>query len=154
MSAAEARAGSRRPSLVEALVALLVLGVGLLAIAALYTQGRVSDRSTELRARAVELAADLAERMRANRAAGEAYDDARSALGYLRLPCAQSGQRCTPEQLARHDKAEWLDAVRRALPGGRATVRAGGPGHTLYTVALHWSEPALGAGDYALSFEP
>jgi type IV pilus assembly protein PilV len=146
--------GARGPSLIEALVALLVLGVGLLGIAALYTHGRISDRSTELRARAVELAADLAERMRANRAAGAAYDDARSALGYVRLPCAQSGRRCTPEQLARHDKAEWLEAVRDGLPGASASVRAGGPGHTLYTIALHWREPALGAGDYVLRFEP
>ncbi len=154
MARDQALKAASRLALVEALVALLVLGVGLLGIAGLYTEGRISDRAIELRARATALGAELAERIRANRAALDAYDDARSALGYVPLPCAQSGHRCSPEQLARHDKAEWLALVRRELPAATAVVRAGGPGHSLYTIQLRWQEPPLDAGEYTLVLAP
>ena len=143
-------AAAPRLTLIEGLIALSVLGAGLLGIAALYTQGRVAGRSAELDAQAVALATELAERMRANPAAGDGYDDARSALGYQELPCARSGARCSPEQLARYDKAKWLEAVRAALPGASASVRSD-PGHSLYTVTVGWSEPGAGVGQLVLT---
>jgi type IV pilus assembly protein PilV len=142
---------TRRTALIEALVALLVFAAGLLGIAALYAQGRIGGRNAELRARAVELAADLAERMRANRVAAETYGDARSGAGATGVRC--DGVRCSPAELAHEDKAAWLGAVRQRLPGGAASViaRADGRG---YTVTVMWREPALGPGKYALSFTP
>ena len=146
-------ARSRGASLIEASVALVIFAVGLLGVAALYAQSRTAERATEVRARAVMLAADLAERMRANRAGAAGYDDARSGAGSFGLLC-QSGSACGPLQMARFDKAQWLDAVRDSLPAGAATVRAASAPAGSYSIALTWTDAAAGADSYALRIEP
>ena len=59
-------------SIVEALVALVVLSVGMLGIAALYVESLRAGRSAVYHTQAVNLAADMADRIRANRMAGAA----------------------------------------------------------------------------------
>jgi len=60
-------------TIVEVLVALVVLAIGLLGIAALYLNSLQSGRTAIYRTQAVNLAADLADRIRANRTAQAAY---------------------------------------------------------------------------------
>ena len=69
-------AGARGFTLVEVLVALLVLAVGMLGLAVLLVEGLQGSRSAIEHTQAVNLAADIAERMRSNRAAASAYDTA------------------------------------------------------------------------------
>ncbi|HXQ31297.1 MAG TPA: type IV pilus modification protein PilV [Steroidobacteraceae bacterium] len=145
---------SRGLSLVEALVALVVLSVGLLGIAALYGESLLSVRTALQRSQAVLLASDLAERIRANRGGGPAYDDAVSGPGALTTACRQGGGGCSPELMARHDKAEWTAAVKAALPSGTGAVEVGGPTHGTYTITIRWTEPAMGQQVYALGFQP
>jgi type IV pilus assembly protein PilV len=146
---------SRRPprgfSLIEALVALVVLSVGLLGIAALYAESLVSWRVSLQRSQAVLLASDLAERIRANRGGGPAYDDAVSGDGAVNPACQQGGGGCPPEQMARHDKAEWSAAIRAALPSGTATVTVAGAPPRTYTITIRWAEPSVGKQVYTLS---
>lgn len=59
-------------TLVEVLVALVVLAVGLLGAAAMLLESLQGSRIALERSRAVVLAGDMAERLRANRAAGNA----------------------------------------------------------------------------------
>jgi type IV pilus assembly protein PilV len=148
-----ARARVRGASLIEASVALVIFAVGLLGVAALYAQSRIADRAADMRARAVLLAADLAERVRANRPGAAGYDDARSGAGSLGLTC-QSGSACGPVQMARFDKAQWLDAVRESLPAGAATVRAMSAPADGYAIALTWTDVAAGADSYTLRMQP
>ena len=147
------KARPRGASLIEASVALVIFAVGLLGVAALYAQSRAAERATDVRARAVLLAADLAERMRANRAGVAGYDDARSGAGSFGLLC-QAGSACGPLQMARFDKAQWLDAVRESLPAGAATVRAAGAPAGGYAIALTWTDLAAGADSYTLRTQP
>ena len=60
-------------TLVEVLVALVVMSVGMLGIAALYLEGLRAGRTALYRTTAVNLAGDMADRIRANRNAGLAY---------------------------------------------------------------------------------
>src|SRR5690606_4205963 len=60
-------------TLVESLVSLVVLSVGMIGIAALYTQGLGAGRTAQYRSLAVNLVADMADRIRANRLALGAY---------------------------------------------------------------------------------
>jgi len=60
-------------TLVEVLVSLVVLSVGLLGIAALYVESLKAGRTSLNRITAITLAADMADRIRANRDAGVAY---------------------------------------------------------------------------------
>src|SRR6218665_2182419 len=58
----------RGVSLIEALVALLVLALGIMGMAGIQTRTLVESRTTNARAFAVQLADDLLDRMQANAA--------------------------------------------------------------------------------------
>lgn len=107
-------------SLVETLVALVVLQVGLLGIAGLLVEGLRASRAALLHTQAVHLAADMAERIRANPAARAAH----ATSSYPGTPtlrdCAPStgapGHSCSEAQFAEDELARWREAVSRALP--------------------------------------
>ena len=61
-------------TMVESLVALVVISVGMLGIAGLYLSSLQSSRSAKLRSYAVELAGSIADKICANRDAAAAYD--------------------------------------------------------------------------------
>ena len=143
-------------SLIEALVALVVLSVGLLGIAALYVTSVASGRTATLRTQAVLLAADLADRIRANRTAGLTYDDAASGAGAFTAACQPGGAgggACPPTSMANEDKAEWVALVTARLPGAVPTVTVLGPLPNTYTIQLAWVEPGIGNQVYTLSFQ-
>ena len=104
-------------TLMESLVALIVLSIGMLGIAALYLESMKAGRTALSRSQAVTLAADMADRIRANATAGAAY----TGPGGLNN-CVAGGVDCTPAQMAAEDfhqkKLErygkfFLEAVRR-----------------------------------------
>jgi type IV pilus assembly protein PilV len=103
-------------SIVEALVALLILSVGMLGIAGLYLESLRSNRTAVSRTLAVHLVNDMADRIRSNRAGliqyaladGTAPSGARDCLANL----------CTPVQLALYDKVQWYNSVQAQLPKG------------------------------------
>jgi type IV pilus assembly protein PilV len=103
-------------TLVEALVALLILSVGMLGIAGLFVESVRSSRTALLRTQAVNLVADMADRIRANTSAREAYDSASYAADPAPQDCAPSnvsaGANCTLQELAEDDLARWIAAVR------------------------------------------
>ena len=65
-------------SLIEALVAFLILSVGMLGIAGLYVQSMQAGRTSMFRHHAVTLAGDVADRIRANPGGGAAYPNMNS----------------------------------------------------------------------------
>ena len=146
-------------SIVEALVALVVLSVGMLGIAALYVESLRAGRSAVYHTQAVNLAADMADRIRANRSAGAAV---------WRLPangtpavqgCVNAGVNCNPGQLAQDDQARWLQAIQTQLPGDGAAT----PDGTIevdevavpnqYTITVTWSEPGNEQLSYTLTMQ-
>ncbi|MCG8370161.1 MAG: type IV pilus modification protein PilV, partial [Proteobacteria bacterium] len=78
---------SRGFSLVEVLIALIIMSVGMLGIAGLYVQSMQAGRTSMLRHHAVTLAGDIADRIRANPAAGAAYAGA----GDPDIDCGEPG---------------------------------------------------------------
>jgi type IV pilus assembly protein PilV len=106
-------------TMVESLVALVVIAVGMLGIAGLYLSSLQASRTAKLRSHAVELTSSIADRIRANREAVASYN-----LAADGTPAAQDceSKRCTPEQLAQDDLANWLLDVRDALPGADAVT--------------------------------
>lgn len=146
-------------SIVEALVALVVLAVGMLGIAALYVESLRAGRSAVYRTQAVNLASDMADRIRANRLAGTAYDTATYGGNPAQQGCV-GGAPCNAQQLAQDDLARWLDSIRNpalptALPGnanGTVTVNnAMVPPQ--YTIQVTWSEPGEGQLTYVLTMQ-
>ena len=117
------RHASRGVALLEALIALTILGASLLGL--LYTHLRtMADTESALRqTQALHLIDDLAERIRSNPEGLRELGSYRSGWG----PAAEPGvdcesQWCSPAQLARWDLARWKRNLALALPRGDATV--------------------------------
>lgn len=129
-------------TLLEVLVALVVLSVGMLGIGALYVTSLQSARTAIIRTKAVNFAADLADRIRANRQGLAAYAGTAADSG-----CSDSTVNtttsCTPAQMAAHDLFLWrqlLNDSRSGLPDAQAAVTftAGSP--PLYVINISWTE--------------
>ena len=109
-------------TMIEVLVAVVVLGIGVLGVAALQTKSLQQGQGSLQATQALALAYDYADRMRANAAAayqGE-YDNAP-----LTTPSPQTcpnGGNCTSTTLASADKYAWYQLVKSTLPLG-STVR-------------------------------
>ena len=88
-------------TLVEVLIALVVLAVGMLGIAALYIEGLRASRTALVRSEAVVLATNMADRIRANLEAGAAYAGAPAANPNVN--CVAGGGGCSPQEMAAHD---------------------------------------------------
>ena len=127
-------------SLIESLVALVVLSIGMLGIAAMYVESLRSGRTALLRTQAVALAGDMADRIRANRGGAAAYEDVIARTGTI-AACAPGGAGCTPDNLAHHDKALWMGAIQDALPGATGTVDYDDTTvPPTYTITISWAE--------------
>ena len=127
--------------LIEALVALVVVSVGMIGIAVLYGQGLGASRTAYYRTQAVNLASDMADRIRLNRRAGASYNGAGASNN-----CQAGGNvDCTTAQMAAQDIFEWQAQVAGQLPGGAGTVAYAGTTPPTYTISVSWSE--VGAVD-------
>ncbi len=130
-------------TMVETLVALVVLAIGMLGIAALYLNSLQAGRTAIYRTQAVTLAADLADSIRSNRAAvanyGNVYGDAFAAVG----ACATTAG-CSATDLAATDLSRWKAALAQLLPNGQGQVvvtlpaAAGEPAN--YVITVQWAE--------------
>ena len=115
-------------TLVESLIALVVVSIGLLGIAALYVETLRFGRSAQHHTQAAYVAADLADRMRANRTPVDGYAG------------SGSGARAIA------DLAEWRALVAAHLPGGAGEVRfLAGTIDTPATYAIRVSWQEIGA---------
>lgn len=128
-------------TMVEVLVALVVLGVGMLGIAGLYVTTLRASGSAISRMQAVNLASDLADRIRANRNAGTAYAKAANATGTNR-GCVGGATNCTPTEMAETDLFWWTTQIGGTLPGApTGEVTVGGSNPRTYTITISWAEP-------------
>lgn len=113
--------------LVEILITILVVSVGLLGLAALQVSGLRNNHDAYLRTVASQLAADVADRLRANiRGARDGrYNGTIDASTSVSQSC--NTQSCTPEQMANYDRSQLAGMLKTAsgrpmLPDGRITV--------------------------------
>jgi type IV pilus assembly protein PilV len=133
-------------TLVEVMVAVLILSLGLLGVAGLQTFSLRSNRAAFYRSQATSAAYDIIDRMRANPqgvAAGN-YD----AVDSSQLPgdpnCISSG--CSASQLADYDVLDWSDNSLSLLPDGAGTVAvddmgtATDPSDDVFVVTISWSD--------------
>ncbi len=130
-------------TLVEALVALVVLSIGMLGIAALYVDSLRTGRDAVTRSNAVILAGDMADRIRANRQGGANYVKAITDVGALNSNCQQGGTSgsCTSAVMASNDISQWSTALATALPSGTgsiAFVAATPTAAAVYTITVNW----------------
>jgi type IV pilus assembly protein PilV len=143
------------------MIALLVLTIGMLGIAALYLESLRSSRDALYYTHAVNLAADMADRIRSNREAVESYE---FLMDGVNLPLSPAGNpcrlrdagACTSQAQAETDLSEWASIVVDLLPAAQATVTATRGLPDRYTIQLAWTEVGRDPSSpatYQLAFE-
>ena len=107
-------------TLIEVLVSVLILSIGLVGVAALQGVSLKNTQSAFMRSQATALAYDVADRMRANVISARTgmYDPTKAAA----VSACKSTTGCTPQDMAKHDLAEWKAAITNYLPMGEGYV--------------------------------
>jgi type IV pilus assembly protein PilV len=139
-------------SLLEILVALVVIGVGIIGVAALYTEGVSNTARNDPRTIAAELAGSIAERIRTNAAGRSGYA---RVMGIVCKSAAKSRRRTAPDEIAEQEAACWQDLVEQRLPSGSGTItRDLSTTPPTYVVAVSWSVPDAGTASYVTRVRP
>lgn len=151
-------------TLIEILIAILVLSIGLLGLAGLQFAALRSTTQSYERTQAAAFAGELADRMRANRvAAGEG----RFNLAPFQIPESDAdceSADCSFDLAAEFELSQWHERLRSALPGGTAAIQqscvTGLPCRfrSTHTVTVLWNENRTAAVDAscpdAVDFDP
>lgn len=141
-------------SLIEVLVAIVVLAIGILGVAALQSKSLSQGQGTMQETQAMALAYDYADRMTANpgQAFLGAYDIA--PLTTISAPTPQTcgpTDNCTASQVAAADQYAWTQLVQQTLPAGStvrvycsdlsdcSTTGANGPPQTI-NIIVYWNQ--------------
>ncbi|MEN8108371.1 MAG: type IV pilus modification protein PilV [Pseudomonadota bacterium] len=141
-------------TLLEVLIALLVLSIGLLGLAALQTVGLRSNQMATMRTQATQISYDITDRMRAN------PDGLTTANQYYVIGTGTSptdhgkdcdAVTCTSQELATFDLLQWRSQV-QGLPDGLSSVAqtVTASGLVTHTITVYWNEErdpnAVGTG--------
>ena len=145
-------------SLIEALVAFLILSVGMLGIASLQTMSLKSGHTAAMRTVAVMKVEEILESMRSNPEALMSYSAGTADMG-VDNGCSQTtvaAANCTPAQMALDELFRWKRSLIDALPNNAGTtasviITPAVPPQTLsqVVVTVNWSERDLDTGNAA-----
>lgn len=128
-------------TLIEVLVAIIVLAMGLLGFAALQTVTLKNNQSAYNRSVATQLAYDIADRMRANSATAAAQYlttamAANAATAQIACTPSATPVGCTLNQMAENDVYEWNRSL-QLLPMAEGTIVLQGG---VYRVTINWDD--------------
>lgn len=123
-------------SLLEALIALVIVSLGMLGIAGIIANSLKVNQGAQIRSQAAWLAHDIIDSMRANRASANSYDGA---------DCAAA----PPGGIAGDDIANWCASLAATLPGGTGTVTSAG---NVVTVTVQWDDSRAAGGSAEQQF--
>jgi type IV pilus assembly protein PilV len=138
-------AGKRQlgSSMLEIVITIFIISIGLLGLGAMQINAMKFQKSSSQRSEATQSAYDLSERIRANRQGAVASDYVYTtayAATVLNLPntpeCTDT--KCTSNEIARIDLAQWLRNLNSRLHGGAGYVIKNSVGG--YDVTVMWRE--------------
>jgi type IV pilus assembly protein PilV len=124
-------------TLLETLIAMLVLNIGLLGAVRLGLATIRVHREAIYQSRAVNLANSMAERVRSNRQGRDSYAGSGSDHGCY--AGTHQGRMCSPAEMAAQDLFEWHVAIADSLPGGTGAI-TGSVDEALsrYQITIEW----------------
>lgn len=142
----ERRLGERGFSMIEVLVTLMVVSLALLGTAGLQAHSMRLNQGGQYRSLAVFLAADLAERMEANRVGALAgnYElpittGAAFLVGTTAPSSACVSNPCSPVALANFDLSNWQSLVAKSLPQSSwSVVQTTNGARNDFTITIGW----------------
>ena len=124
-------------SLIEVLVALLVLAIGLLGVLVMQARGLQFNQAGYMQSQAMFMAEDIVERIRSNQSAIDSYtidfdDKGDDSAGN----CDDASSPCSDTELAAADLFQWKTQLLSALPQGDGRVEIGVPNGNLIPVTV------------------
>jgi type IV pilus assembly protein PilV len=127
--------GNRGFSLIECLVALLILSVGLLGVSKMVGHSLQFADTAMIRTQSIVLAYSIADKIRANELSADDYEI--DFADEIANPPDCGANTCTAQQLAQADIAEWKDQMAVLLPvgEGRNVVTADD-----VTISIRWDD--------------
>ena len=145
-------------SLIEALVAFLILSVGMLGIASLQTMSLKSGHTAAMRTVAVMKVEEILESMRSNPSILMSYAAGTADMG-VDNGCSQTtvpAATCTPALMAQDELFRWKNSLIEALPNNTATTASvvvtppvAPSTLNLVVVSVNWSERNVETGSAA-----
>ena len=136
---------SRGFTIAEVFAALLVMVVGIIGIAALYSDQVQTNPEAQVHREAAELAEQIAQRIRETK---EGHAGFATTIGVL---CDQPTKPTLPQDIAAREAACWEDEVERKLPSGLGTItRDTLTNPPTYVIAVSWSAPDEGTASYVI----
>ena len=123
-------------TLLEVLIAVMLLAVGLLGLAGLQAVSLRNNHSAYLRSQATMLTYDIIDGMRSNRSAAQAanYDIAIGTAASASPPDCMANV-CTGSEMATADIADWKQSLASLMPSGDGAVARAG---NVVTVTVQW----------------
>lgn len=143
--------GDRGFTIIEVLIALVILCIGLMAVGILQNRALQYNHSALLRSRAVQSVEDILDKIRANKDNILSYEiglgDAEGV--YETKAELENELNASYQNIVRMDLAEWKWSLSRALPGGRGAVEIeeDADGFLVATITLEWVESINKASD-------
>ena len=125
-------------TLVESMIALLVISIGLLGIASLQITAMSQNASSLHHSQAVWYAYNMSDRIRANIGQFANYDGIDTSNSYSQ-DCLSAA--CSNAQMLTADAADWA-AMTGNLPGGRGVITSTADG---LLVSVMWDDEGTGA---------
>lgn len=130
-------------TLVEVLVAMLILSVGILGLAALETLTLKNNQSAYHRSQATILTYDLADKMRANMVV-DYWDVTASSHAGSCVSYTSTVSPCGAQELAEKELYGWETSIADILPSGLGAVSVSG---AITTITIQWDDDRDGDVD-------
>lgn len=140
-------------TLMEVMVAMVVMTVGMLGVAVLYVEGLRMNRTSIHRTLALGLASDMADRIRANDQTPAGYAGVGPGANNN---CVNGPAPCSPAEQAQDDWFWWSRDMRGHLPAGtQANIEVVGVGNlNRYEISISWPETGQpGPASYVLPIQ-
>lgn len=132
-------------TLIEVLVAVIVLAIGLLGLAGLQATSLRNNQSAYNRSQATQLASDMADKLRTNVAGLNSYTSITPVSSATAKANCLTTTGCTPDDLAENDLYEWNLAVTNTLPSGNGSLTRTFAGE--YRINITWDDDRDGDVD-------
>jgi len=125
-------------TLIEVLVAVVIMAIGLLGLAALQNASLRFSYDSYLRTQTTFFANDLFDRIRANPTVVYDLSITTTGTGGSSVDCSTASADCPPASMMQYDIRSWAAQVDNTFPGSTVTVTTNAaPVHT-YTITFRW----------------
>ena len=126
-------------TLIEVLIATLILATGLLSLGQLQVTGLGNNLSAYNRSQAIQLAYNMADRMRTNVSAigTNVYTTIKPNDAKQQRACTAVSGTCSAAAMAQQDLFEWNSHLSAILPSGVGIITAAA---STFTVTLTWDD--------------